>query len=305
VVSADAASRLLATAFGLLVDRTSGEPPARLHPVAAFGHVMHAVEQRVYADDRQPGMAYAATGAAIGALAGSAIGSTAAAVATTSAGRMLRHEARRVGDALERGDLEGARRILPSLVGRDPSALDASGIAAATIESVAENTVDAVVGPVLWAVVFGAPGATTYRAVNTMDAMVGHRSARYEHFGWAAARLDDVASFVPARATALLVCLANPARAAAVLHALRHDAPSHPSPNAGVAEAAFAAALELELGGTVTYGPRIEDRPRLGRGPRPVASDIPRAIRLASRVELVLTALLGTAAFVARKRRRR
>jgi adenosylcobinamide-phosphate synthase len=170
---------------------------------------------------------------------------------------------------------------------------------------VAENTVDAVVGPVFWAVALGAPGALAYRAVNTMDAMVGHHSPRYEQFGWAAARLDDVAGFVPARITALLVCLASPARAGAVIDAVRRDAPSHPSPNAGVAEAAFAAALGVELGGTVRYGARVEDRPRLGVGPRPAPPDIGRAIRLADRVELLLTGMLVAGAVLARTRRRR
>jgi adenosylcobinamide-phosphate synthase len=295
---------MAAVAFGLLADRALGEPPTRVHPVAAFGRVMDTVEERLYLDDRRAGVAYVTTGALLGTVAGRAIRSTAAAVAGASAGRMLRAEAGRVGDALTRGDLEGARRLLPSLVGRDPSVLDESGIAAATIESVAENMVDAVVAPVVWALAAGAPGATTYRAVNTMDAMVGHRSVRYERFGWAAARLDDIAGFIPARVTALLVCLAAPGRAAAVLRAVRDDAPAHPSPNAGVAEAAFAGALGLELGGVVRYGSRVEERPRLGEGPRPCAGDIRRAVSLADRVELLVVALLGVGALVARRSRR-
>jgi adenosylcobinamide-phosphate synthase len=303
VVSVPVSARLLASSVGLLVDRALGEPPARFHPVAAFGRAMGRIEKRVYAGDRRSGVAYAAAGTAIGAVAGSVIGSTAVAVASTAAGRMLREEAGRVAGALERGDLDGARALLPSLVGRDPSMLDASGIAAATIESVAENTVDAVVAPVLWAVALGAPGALAYRAVNTMDAIVGHRSPRYAEFGWAAARLDDAAAFVPARMTALLVCAACPRRSGAVLDVVRRDAPNHPSPNAGVAEAAFAAALELELGGTVHYGSRVEDRPRLGAGPRPGADDLDRAIRLASRVELLLVAALAAGGLVTRKRR--
>ncbi|HEX4866827.1 MAG TPA: cobalamin biosynthesis protein [Acidimicrobiales bacterium] len=117
-------------------------------------------------------------------------------------------------------------------------------------ESVAENTVDAVVAPALWAGLGGAAGALGYRAVNTMDAMVGHRSERYRRFGTPAARLDDAANWLPARVTA----------------------PAHPSPNAGVAEAAFAAALGVRLGGRSQYEERIEDRPRLGRG-RPVRRD--------------------------------
>src|SRR5262249_33365337 len=154
---------------------------------------------------------------------------------------------------LAAGDLEGARAALPVLVGRDPSALDASGVAAAVIESLAENTVDAVVAPALWGALLGAPGAAAHPAVNTMDAMAGHRSCRYGRFGFAAARLDDAAAYIPARVTVLLVCLVRPDRTATVIETVRRDAPAHPSPNAGVAESAFAAALGLELGGPLRY----------------------------------------------------
>jgi adenosylcobinamide-phosphate synthase len=196
-----------------------------------------------------------------------------------------------VGQHLEAGDLDAARAELPALVGRDPSALDAAGIAAATVESIAENTVDAVVAPAFWAVLAGGGGALAHRAVNTMDSMVGHRSARYARFGWASARLDDAMAFVPARLTALLVATSRPAAAPAVIRTVMRDAPAHPSPNAGVAEAAFAAALGVTLGGPVRYGDRFESRPRLGDGPHPSALDIARACRLADDVE---RALVGT-----------
>src|SRR5581483_8267757 len=221
-----------------------------------------------------------------------------------TAGRVLRGEAAGVRDALVGCDIDGARRRLPALVGRDATELDASGIAAATIESLAENLVDAVVAPALWAVAFGAIGAGAYRAVNTMDAMVGHHSARYERFGWASARVDDIAGYVPARVMALLVCLARPGRAREVFAAVREDAGAHPSPNAGVAEAAFAGALGLELGGTVRYGDAVEHRPTLGSGPRPTPHDIERAIRLADRVELVLAGVLVASGLLARRRPR-
>jgi adenosylcobinamide-phosphate synthase len=129
-----------------------------------------------------------------------------------------------------------------------------------------------------------------------MDAMVGHRSPRYAQFGTWSARADDVANYVPARLTALLVALVRLRRASRVLHAVRRDAPAHPSPNAGVAEAAFAAALGVQLGGTLRYGERIEHRPLLGVGRRPEADDIVRAVRLASDVEWLLVAALGTIA---------
>ncbi|MGH9031515.1 MAG: CobD/CbiB family cobalamin biosynthesis protein, partial [Acidimicrobiia bacterium] len=219
-------------------------------------------------------------------------------VAVSAAGRMLRREAVGIEQLLERGELGPSRTRLQALCGRDPSALDDSGVAAGVIESLAENTVDAVVAPAVWGTALGAPGALGYRAINTMDAMVGHRDSRYERFGFGAARLDDAANFVPARLTAALVATVRPRQAALVGRAVRRDAPAHPSPNAGLAEAAFAAALGVELGGPLRYGERVEDRPRLGDGPRPVPADIGRAVRLADKVELALVALLALAAVV-------
>jgi adenosylcobinamide-phosphate synthase len=274
----------------LLADRVLGEPPAHVHPVAAFGTVMTHVERAVYRDDRRAGVAYAAIGTAIGAGAGLVVRRRSAAVALAAAGRELRLASARVRDALVRDDVADARAKVTALVGRDPSELDASGLSAAVIESLAENSVDAVVAPTLWALAAGAPGALGYRAVNTMDAMVGHHSPRYEHFGWAAARLDDIANYVPARATALLVAAVRPRRAPDIWRAVRTQAVTHPSPNAGVAEAAFAAALGCELGGPLRYGDRPEVRPLLGWGPRPQPADITRAIRLANHVELALLA---------------
>ena len=134
--------------------------------------------------------------------------------------------------------------------------------------------------------------------------MVGHHSPRYERFGWCSARIDDAAAFVPARVTAALVCAVRPSRAAAVRNAVRADAPEHPSPNAGVAEAAFAAALDLELGGTVRYAERVEHRPRLGAGARPGPADIERAAQLADRVELALVASLAVLGLVISRRAR-
>jgi adenosylcobinamide-phosphate synthase len=297
-------TRLMGAAAGLALDRLVGEPPARLHPVAGFGRAMTTVESAFYADARPSGVAYAATGVALGAGAGIVVGSTAAVVGLAAAGRMLRAQAEDVRAHLDADDLDGARAALPTLVGRDPGELDASAVAAAVVESVAENTVDAVVAPALWGALAGAVGAGAYRAINTMDAMIGHRSPRYARFGWGSARLDDVAAYVPARVTALLVCAARPRRWREVARAVLSDAPAHPSPNAGVAEAAFAAALGVELGGPVRYGNRHEDRPRLGGGPRPVAHDIGRAVRLADHVEVLLAAILAGAGAVAVSRSR-
>jgi adenosylcobinamide-phosphate synthase len=283
----------MSTAAGILADRTFGEPPTSVHPVAAFGTVMTALERRLYRDDRWAGAVHAAAGIALGVAAGRLVRSRAVATYVAVSGRMLGSTARQIGRVLEAGDLAGARALLPSLVGRDPSGLDGGEIARAVVESVAENTVDAIVAPALWAAAAGAPGVLAHRAVNTMDAMVGHHSDRYERYGWAAARLDDAMAWGPARATAALVAAVRPSAAGEIWRTVRRDAPAHPSPNAGVAEAAFAAALGIQLGGLVRYGERVEDRPRLGEGRAVEAADIDRAVRLSDDVTLALTGALA------------
>ncbi|MEO1061087.1 MAG: adenosylcobinamide-phosphate synthase CbiB [Actinomycetota bacterium] len=299
-------SRAAGTALGLAAARFLGEPPSGWHPVARYGSLMTALEGRLWRDDRRAGAAYAAVGVTVGMVAGRLIGSTATVVEVAAAGRELRRVATDVGARLDAGDLDEARRRLPALVGRDPSGLDESGIAAAVIESVAENSVDAVVGTIVWGVVAGAPGAAAHRAINTMDAMVGHRSERYRRFGTAAARLDDAANWVPARLFAVALVAARPERARAIADAVRSDAGRHPSPNAGVAEAAMAGALGVRLGGPLRYGDREEVRPALGTGPRPSADDVAEAIELVDRVEqLLLAALVAVAAVGALSQRRR
>jgi len=295
-------TRMLGAAVGLLADRAFGEPPNAVHPVAAFGRLMTTLEDETYAPTRAAGIRYAALGASVGFGVGAPL-PTAVVVGLGAAGRALRTAAAEVRDALVTADLPRARSLVPTLVGRDPHELDASGLAAAVIESLAENTVDAVVAPVWWAVVGGPGAGSAYRAVNTMDAMVGHHSERYEDFGWASARLDDVANYVPARLTALLTASVRPTAATRIVHAVREHAPAHPSPNAGVAEAAFAAALDVELGGPLRYGTRAENRPRLGVGPRPVIGDVDRAIALASHVELALVGILVAGGLLGRFRR--
>lgn len=284
--------RALGVAGGLLLDRMLGEPPAAWHPVAGFGRAMTRCESMVWADRRAPGVGYAVTGVALGGAAGALVRSTALTVGVCVAGRELRRVAGQVQAHLLVGDLGQARATLPSLAGRDPSTLDASGVSAAVIESLAENSVDAVTAAAWWGLVLGAPGAAAYRAVNTMDAMVGHRGPRYGRFGWAAARLDDLAGYLPARLFALLVALVRPRSAYRVAVLVLRDAGAHPSPNAGVAETAVAAALGCELGGPLRYGPIEQDRPRLGDGPRPEADDIAAAIRLTEHVELATTVSL-------------
>lgn len=285
--------RPLAASVGILADRVLGEPPASVHPVVGFGRVMRAVEQAGYADARGPGAAHAALGVGIGVGAGALVGSAAVATYVAVGGRALADAAAAVAGALELGELERARSLLPALVGRDPDGLDEKEVARAVVESVAENTVDAVVAPALWAAMLGAPGALGYRAVNTLDAMVGHRSARHRNYGWASARADDLAAWVPARATAALVAAVRPSSASAVWQAVRTQAPAHPSPNAGVAEAAFAAALGLRLGGENRYGETVEVRPPLGTGRPPEPADIARAVTLSRDVSLALAGLLA------------
>jgi adenosylcobinamide-phosphate synthase len=199
-----------------------------------------------------------------------------------------------MGDLLGDDDLDGARRLLPSLCGRDPATLDAAGLTRATVESLAENTSDAQVAPLLWATAGGVPGVLGYRAVNTLDAMVGHRSSRYALFGWAAARLDDGANYVAARLTAALAAVCAPIVGGSPLRAVqawRRDAGRHPSPNAGVVEAAFAGALGVQLGGPTLYQYELQIRPALGAGLPPTVADVQRAVRLSRAVQAAAMAV--------------
>ncbi|WP_413798606.1 cobalamin biosynthesis protein [Streptomyces iranensis] len=295
---ADHASFACGAALGFLGDLATGDP-RRGHPVAAFGRAAAAAERRLWRDHRGYGAlhtALCAGGAAAGAALltravrgldgrrGAEVALTAAATWAVLGGTSLGREARAVGGALAAGDLEVARERLPHLCGRDPQALDGPQIARAVVESVAENTSDAVVGALVWGAVGGVPGLIGFRAVNTLDAMVGHKSPRYRRFGWAAARLDDVAGWPGARLTAALATLSGPDPRGA-RRAWRRDGRRHPSPNAGPVEASFAGALGVRLGGTLAYGGRAEHRPVLNSGGRPVESaDIERAIQLSRRV---------------------
>jgi adenosylcobinamide-phosphate synthase len=261
-------------AAGLLGDLLLGDP-RRGHPVAAFGRAAAAVERVLWRDHRGWGALHTVVCAG-GAVA---LGAVAERAVRRSPAASL---------ALGDGDVDAARARLPHLCGRDPQALDADGIARAVVESVAENTSDAVVGALVWGAVGGVPGLLGFRAVNTLDAMVGHRSPRFLRYGWASARLDDVAGWPGARLTAVLATLAGPDPRGAV-RAWRADAGRHPSPNAGPVEASFSGALGVRLGGTLSYGGRVEHRPVLnGAAGRPVAvTDIDRAVRLSRRVGLL------------------
>jgi adenosylcobinamide-phosphate synthase len=301
---------------GAIADAIAGDP-ARSHPVALFGQTMSNVEQRIYADRVGPGIAYAAAGIILGTgpmlvaarvTRSSPAGRSALTAATTwavTASRSLSEAADRVGAALAAGDLPQARDALPRLCGRDPQGLDYVEIARAVIESVAENTSDAIVAPLIWGALAGPAGLSGYRAVNTLDAMVGHHSPRYERFGRASARLDDVANWIPARITALLTAACSPAvggRPADTLQIARDYGPRHPSPDAGWCEAAFAGALGVRLGGVLSYAGRTEHRPEIGTGRPPQAADIARAIRLSRAVTASTTALAAVLAAAASRK---
>jgi adenosylcobinamide-phosphate synthase len=198
---------------------------------------------------------------------------------------------------LDRGLAEG-RAAVARIVGRDPERLDAAGVGRAAIESLAENLSDGVVAPLFWGLVAGLPGMLAYKAVNTLDSMVGYRSGRYRAFGWASARLDDLVNLAPARLTGLLLCLAGALdRPGMFLHACRpmwRDAPRHRSPNAGWPEAAMAASLGLRLAGPRSYGGTVVEDAWMGDGRSDVtAEDIRGALVLAWRVWRLLVALLA------------
>lgn len=284
--------------------------PRRWHPVAGFGRVALALEGLMYVPTRGRGAVYAGTLVVLPAIAAetaaraavrAGLGRHVVLAAVTWAalgGRSLTHEARRVVTHVEHGNLDAARRSLPALVGRDPSDLDETQVCRAAVESVAENTCDAVLGPLLWGAVAGPAGVVAYRAANTLDAMVGHRSERYEEFGWAAARLDDLMSWPPARCGAALAALCSPlvsGSPSTTWAAVGRDGSAHPSPNAGRMEAAFAGALGLRLGGPLIYAGRAEHRPALGDGRPPRATDIRRAVRLSLAVAALAAGLCATA----------
>jgi adenosylcobinamide-phosphate synthase len=202
-----------------------------------------------------------------------------------------------VASPLQAGDIAGAREAVSRIVGRDPATLDEAGIARAAIESLAENASDGIVAPVFWGALFGLPGIFGYKAINTLDSMIGHRSERHEAFGWAAARIDDVANFIPARLTGFLFVLLAPRRAEA-LSCMTRDARRHRSPNAGWPEAAMAGALGVRLSGPRIYHGSITNEPWLNEGARdPLAADISQGLTVYRRAMLLLAGLLAILSF--------
>lgn len=298
---------------GYIADRIWADPP-RMHPVSGFGHIASEIENRLWADSYYRGVLFTGLlsgGAGAAAIAvdrlcrrtPTRIGVTAAITWAVLGGASLSREARRVQAHLEHADIAAARRQLRHLVGRHTDALGEDEVCRAVIESVAENTSDAVVAPLVTGALAGIPGLVVYRVVNTLDAMVGYPRGRYRRFGWASARLDDLLNLVPARVTALLAAILTPTIGGSPIEAVRiwrRDAARHPSPNAGPVEAAFAGAMGVRLGGPNSYPDRVEERNRLGDGDQPVIADITTAITLADRIgtacvaAIVLLRALGT-----------
>lgn len=306
-------------AIGYLADRALGDPRWG-HPVALFGRAAAALESVSYRDSRFAGAVHVgALVAAVGPLGlvvqraadrrGRAwsIAAIAAATWVSLGGTSLARTGLRMSELLERGDVDAARGLLPSLCGRDPASLDTAGLTRASLESIAENTSDAQVAPLLCAAAGGVPAVLAYRGINTLDSMIGYRSPRYLRFGWAAARLDDVANYVAARVTASLAVLLAPLAGGSpsgAARAWRRDAARHPSPNAGVVEAAFAGALGVRLGGPTQYRHELQIRPTLGDGRPPAVTDLRRAVLLSSLVQAGAAVLAGLALYLTGYRRR-
>ena len=311
-------TRAVGVLLGYLADLYLGDPQTG-HPVAGFGAAAGSLERFAYRDSRAAGAAYTAVLVGVVGVVGAALEQRARrwgsggsvvtiAVATWVAlgGTSLARVGSAMSDLLTRDDLDAARRLLPSLCGRDPALLDAAGLTRATVESLAENTSDAQVAPLLWATVGGVPGVLGYRVVNTLDAMIGHRSARYARFGWATARLDDAANYIAARVTAALTVVCAPivgGSPAGAVRAWRRDAGRHPSPNAGVVEAAFAGALGVRLGGPTQYHYELQIRPTLGDGSPPTVSEVGRAVRLSRAVQAAAAMMVAALSVVVRSGR--
>jgi adenosylcobinamide-phosphate synthase len=305
-------ARIAGVLTAYLADLALGDPK-RGHPVALFGQVAAALERVTYRDTKVAGTLHAGLMVAAAALLGTAVESATArrgrlwSVAATGTatwiclgGTSLARTGLEMSRLLERDDVEAARRLLPSLCGRDPATLDGAGLTRAALESVAENTSDAQVAPLLWAMAGGVPAVLAYRAINTLDSMIGHRSPRYIRFGWAAARLDDLANYVAARATAVLVVVCAPlvgGSPSGAVRAWRGDAGRHPSPNAGVVEAAFAGALGVRLGGPTQYHHELQIRPTLGDGEQSTVADLRRAVALSRAVQAAAAVLPGLFVF--------
>ena len=301
-------------AAALLLDSLLGELPEPLHPTVWMGRAISACAREASETKKLgvlyikgaflaltlPALAYIMVQRLLGLAPGrSRCVLEAALISTTLAMRGLGEAAGTVERELRAGDLERARAGAAAMVGRDTADLPASEVARAAVESVAENTSDGVLAPMLYGLLFGAPGALAYRAVNTLDSMVGYRAYPYAEFGWASARLDDIANLAPARITALIVATVSGRPFHTLMSAWRYGSLTQ-SPNAGRVEAAFAGALGTRLGGPNSYGGVIREGPILGNGRPPGPEEIWHSVRLMRRC----CALFVVAALLAERIRR-
>jgi adenosylcobinamide-phosphate synthase len=308
-----------AMAIAIAVDALVGWPDwlfARIgHPVTWLGRLIGALDARCNREGDAPSMRRAAGVAAalivialaacLGFAVQSVVGVGLGRIAIVGiiawpflALRSLYDHVADVAQLLQAGDLEAARSAVAKIVGRDPAMLDGAGIARAAIESLAENTSDGVVAPLFWGALFGLPGIIGYKAVNTLDSMIGHRTARHEQFGWAAARIDDVANFIPARVTGVVFALLAP-RPSEALSCMIADARRHRSINAGWPEAAMAGALGVRLSGPRIYHGHVADEPWLnGEARDPGGADVRLGLKLYALTMAVLAVLLVVLAVV-------
>jgi len=302
------------------LDRLLGDPRWLPHPVVGMGKAIAALEaavRRLVPPRRYraagvllplvvAGGSFAVTWALLRLLAQVspwlAAAAEAALIWTTIAAKGLREAGMDVAGHLLRGDLPAARRALGMIVGRDTAHLDAPEITRGAVETVAENIVDAVVSPLVFALLGGAPLAMAYRAVNTLDSMVGYKNDKYIDLGWASARLDDIANYLPARLTALLLYVAAWALrldARGAWRMVRRDAAKHPSPNSGYPEAAVAGALGVRLGGENSYHGVVSFRAYMGDKTRELApGDVAKTAKLMFWAANA-TVIAGTAAWIA------
>lgn len=279
------------------------------HPVGAVAKTVAACEVAWNRPGRSPAMRRSAGVATVALVAGLSGGAAAAAALAMSAlpgpaapigigllawpglaQRSLDDHVRPVATALERHDLDAARTAVARIVGRDVERLDEAGVARAAIESLAESFCDGVAAPLFWLLLAGLPGLWAYKAINTADSLIGHREPRWRAFGWAAARLDDVANVLPARLGGALLCVAGGGGWRTMLR----DAGRHASPNAGWTEAAMAGALHVRLAGPVAYDGVVADKPWIGSGRVDLgARDIRRALSVYRRACLLLWIVAG------------
>jgi adenosylcobinamide-phosphate synthase len=300
---------------GMALDLAFGWPDRLFaaigHPVTWLGRAISALERRLNSGPRRRRLiAGALTVAVILTLAAAPPWAVQSLLPDTLAGsllgailawplialRAMHDHVAAVARPLARGNLAAARQAVAMIVGRDPRHLDPAGVARAATESLAENSSDGIVAPLFWGAVAGLPGIAAYKAINTLDSMIGHRNPRYEAFGKVAARLDDLANLIPARLTGGVFALASGRHLRHCLHVMRHDAPRHRSPNAGWPEGAMAAALGVRLSGPRIYGDRIAEEPWLNAGaPDPGPEDLGRALALYRRSMALLALALCAA----------